>query len=473
MADLPDVAVGQPHSAAHNDERHVINSLSALTTALSPATEPKDGSGIAWSHVAGKYLSGAQPAQAAQRQHVRGNRLAAASSDVTSYVINGTADSSLTKSYSYSVTGTTGGQARLVSNAELNLLPMDPGNGRPTVYNVSGIGYLVPTPNSANIDSPATFPQINTRMIRFMCDGPKVDVILFSPIQNNLFQVFVDGVPVNAGAVPLDVGYFSYLHLVFPSAKPRLVEIRTGAYLGPIATGPLYKLWKPRPLRGTRVLAVGDSYMQPLVWNATSGAAEKDMYGWAQGVEDYLDVEDMWIEGIGGTGFVQRASGSYGAPNNNYLDRVSGHIAVAPDVLLVGSAFGNDMYAGNTPAVSVANANNYLTQMRTALPYCKFILLTGYRAPVYGDNSGLFATCVSALQLLRQDVYYIDTAAIMDMAGYTPGHTTGGGNSDIYIGADGIHLTVAGHLYFRGRVGPAIQACIQDTGSLVNTLIAA
>lgn len=422
----------------------------------------------------GSTVSGTQFGSVATpllRQHLRLNRLAPNTTDITSFVVDANPDATLTKKYSPPISGLADQQARLLTSTEIAGLAYDPGAGRSIVFASGGVGYEYMTPIANNIDSPATWPNILQRTIRFMCDGPKVDVNLYSPLQTGMLQVYVDGLPVQSG--PIDAGFLTLLHLVFPTAKPRRVEVTTDTYIGYIATGPLYKIWKAQPAPGPRMLIIGDSYTSPLVWN-DAGTAAKYMNGWAQQVADYLDLDDVWIEGINSTGFVARASGQYGAPNNNYLDRVSGHTTtVKPDIVVVGSAFTNDMFGGTSVASSVANANAYCTAIRAAQPNCKLIFLNGWRAPLLGDFTASYAACITALQQLRSDVYYIDTASMMDMAGYIPGHTTGTGNSDLYIGNDGIHPTLEGHAYLRGRIAAAIQHAVQDNGSLINTMITA
>jgi lysophospholipase L1-like esterase len=223
-------------------------------------------------------------------------------------------------------------------------------------------------------------------------------------------------------------------------------------------------------MQSPRLLVIGASYAAPTIFNATTGAADKPMYGMWQQIGDYIDIEDVWVEGVSGTGFLTTAGG-VGTPNNNYLDRIAGHIYAAPDILVISNAFTNDAYTSKTVSAIATQADTYLTQFRAAVPDAKIVLMTGVRAPLLGDNTATYASCVTALQALRQDVYYIDSGLWLDMAGYTPGHTTGTGNSDKYIGSDGIHPTVEGHAYLRARMAPKLQTIIHDDGSLINTVL--
>jgi hypothetical protein len=282
-------------------------------------------------------------------------------------------------------------------------------------------------------------------------------------------MVFIDGVPVSLTPItPSPTA--GYLHLVFPSAKPRLVEIRTDCFMSNISVSPLYSVWKPAPMQSPRLFVIGASYTSALVYNGTSGASTLVQYGMWQQIEDYIDIEDVWIDGISGSGFIKTAGG-FGSPNNNYNDRTPGIISSAPDILMVSNAFANDNFNGFSTSAITTAADTFCTTIRTALPNCKIVLMEGIRAPLFGDFSTNYATITSNLQALRSDLYYIRTTPWMDMAGYTPGNTTGTGNSDVYIGNDGIHATIEGHAYLRSRMAPKLQQILYDDGTLLNTVL--
>lgn len=409
-------------------------------------------------------------ANAILRQHRRPYRLGPVATDFSSSTLDSTADATLTKYYTLPSTGLSNGQARAMTQAEIDALAIDPGQGRPQTYLVSGFAYLVPFPGTSNIDTQATWPLILQHSVRFMTDAPKVDIILWKNGSSAVStMIFIDDSPIalTPSNPSLNAGY---LHLSFPSSKPRLVEIRTDCYISRIAVSPLYSIWKPAPMKSPRVFVLGASYTAATVYDKTSGATTMYQYGMWQQIGDYIDIEDIWIDGIGGTGFISSSSG-YGTPNNTYTDRAAGVITSAPDILVVSNAFANDAYNGNSASAISTAADNFCTTIRNTLPNCKIVLMNGIRAPLYGDRTSTYATIVSNLQALRSDVYYIDTGTWIDMAGYTPGHTTGTGNSDLYIGNDGIHPTVEGHAYLCGRMAPKLQRILYDDGALLNTVI--
>lgn len=408
-----------------------------------------------------------------RRQHFRSGRSTGpVTTDITSFASTSTADATLTRSYSTSPTGLTNGQLRLMTANEIAALPYDPGQGRQNLLNSAGTGYVSSYVSSNNIDGAATFPFIPQRTIRFMTDSDKVDVLAYAPsgVTGQTFMLYIDGVPAMLAPQQLNA-IAQYIHLIFPSAKTRYVEIKTDMFIANITCKPLYRVWRAQPLKGPRMLVVGASYAQPVVWNGSSGVADNFMKGMWQQIGEFIDLEDVWVEGIAGTGFLTRGSvSSVGYPNNNYLDRVAGHITCNPEIIVFDTSFSNDALFGNSAAAIAAQAHSYFQTLRQSLPNAKCILLDGIRTTTYGDYTSTFATVISNLQALRQDLYYIASGQYLDMAGYTPGHTTGTGNTDVYIGNDGIHPTVEGHSYLRTRLAPIIQRIIQDDGRLLNTV---
>jgi hypothetical protein len=410
-----------------------------------------------------------------RRMHLRPLRLGPVSTDITSAANNATADATLTQAYALPVTGLVDGQARALTAAEVAALPFDPGQGRPQVYRSGGIGYYMAVPGTANIDlaTQGQWPWIAQKNIRFMTDCDKVDVLLWALLGTSVsgYQVFIDGVPQSLNPTVMSAAV-TYLHLIFPTAKPRLVEIRTDCLVSTMFLKPGYKIWKPAPMHGPRMMIVGSSYSSPTVYNGTTGAADMMLKGLWQQIGDYIDIEDVWIDGVGGTGFIVRASGGSGGPNNNYMDRMPGILIAKPDILVIDNAFANDSFQGQTTAAVIAAANAFMVTLRQSLPNTKVVFMTGIRAPLYGDFTTNYAAIMAGLQALRQDIYYIDTGLWLDMAGYVPGHTSGQGNSNVYIGQDGVHATPEGHAYLRYRMASVLQRIMYDDGRLVNSVLA-
>lgn len=424
-------------------------------------------------------IGGANPAakpNSRLRQHKRPFRLGPVTTDITSFANNSTPDATLTKTYAPPYTGLSTGQMRAMTQAERDAFPFEVAQGRPQLYRTgAAAAYVTPSPGTLMIDAQQPFPWIQQSNYRMMFDGDKLDITLYANLGVLYLQswmLFIDDVPVTLTPQRLATTA-SILHLVFPSAKPRKIELRTDLIINAINCGPNYKYWRPTPAQGPRVMVLGASYTAPIVYDDTTTAYNNNMYGMWQQIEDWLDVEDVWIDGIGGTGFIRRPGTGAFQPNNNYSDRIPGVVSTAPDVLVISNAYANDSYAGNSAADIATAIDTALTTVRTALPNCKIILMTGIRAPLYGDFSATYDAITALLQTERSDLYFIDTKNWFDAAGgYAPTHTNGLGNTDIYIGNDGIHPTMKGHAYLRGRIAPIIQRIMNDdTDALINTVL--
>lgn len=410
------------------------------------------------------------------RQHKRPFRLGPVSTDITSFANNTTPDATLTKTYSPPMTGLATGQMRAMTQAERDAHPFDIAQGRPQIYKTgASAAYVAYSPGTLNIDVQDHWPWIQQTNLRMMFDGDKLDVTLYAHLgvlYLQSYMVFIDDVPASLTPQRL-TSTAAVLHLIFPSAKPRRIEIRTDCIVNAINCGPNYKYWRPTPQQKPRVMVLGASYTAPIVYDDTTTAYNNNMYGMWQQIEDWLDVEDVWVDGIGGTGFIRRPGNGAFQPNNNYSDRIPGVVATAPDVLIISNAYANDTYAGNAAADTAAAIDAALDTVRAALPATKIILMTGIRAPLYGDFSATYDAITALLQAERSDLYFVDTKNWFDAAGgYAPTHTNGLGNTDMYIGNDGIHPTMKGHAYMRARIAPIIQRIMNDdTDSLINTVL--
>lgn len=111
----------------------------------------------------------------------------------------------------------------------------------------------------------------------------------------------------------------------------------------------------PVPVRGPRVLCLGDSFTQP------------SDTGWPSWFSDCMGWDDVWAAGVGGTGYVATNGGA----SKKFRDRIAADvIPYAPDiVLMLGSLNDNSSAAltiGSEAAASVA-------QIKAALPDCLVI----------------------------------------------------------------------------------------------------
>lgn len=328
-----------------------------------------------------------------------------------------------------------------------------------------------PGPSSIINDRNWSTPTNNVRLYRFNMDGLKMafQTQAFTSAAVNGFLVYVDGAPVSLTPTALTVGGTGLNTLVWGTAKPRLVEILTDAPIGDVYTHNPYRIYPTKPRIGPRVLAVGDSYTQGVAFSGVSqGFYVLGAYGQ---MPFWLGTENWWTDGVPGSGYLRDP----GAPGN-YRDRIAYQTAANPDVVIVHGGGANDLFGGFTVPQIVAEAITYFTALRAALPNAKLVFVEGFSPPVgfstFNDEYIDIRTQLQAA-LTSVGVYYINVAtssAWLDGSGYV-GNTTGSGNSDIYVGGDGVHLTYVGAQYILTRLAQKYRTVLADDGSLVNTLI--
>jgi lysophospholipase L1-like esterase len=284
------------------------------------------------------------------------------------------------------------------------------------------------------------------KMIRFYTDSQYVSVALYYGIQGGA-RVWVDGQPVNAVNSFLMGGANVYLNLTFSSSLARLIEVKTDNMFAGVQVAPLAQVWAPAPLSaaGPRVLCVGDSFTQGYYATGGLGAYQVVM-------DQYLDAAWFGTDGQGGSGYVSK--GSYTA---NYVDRAANHIAVAPDLVLVGGGGANDFYQSHTQTEVQAAVQAYFQQLRGALPDAKLVFVEGLLPPLF-RNAGVGAqydTLNAAIDgglLAGLNVDRIRGCGTwLTGTGYQ-GHVIGDGNSDRYIFTDATHPNDAGHQYIGRRL---------------------
>lgn len=149
---------------------------------------------------------------------------------------------------------------------------------------------------------------------------------------------------------PLSVGTVWAKYVFATSAVRRIDVIGPGMSFVSVNTGWTDTLHPAPPVRGPRVICVGDSF--------TGGIC------WPYWIADALGWDDIWITGAGGTGYAANSGGT----QLNFADRVvSDVIPYAPDIVIcVGSV--NDW--GQPVATVKANAKLFVRRIKAALPNC-------------------------------------------------------------------------------------------------------
>jgi lysophospholipase L1-like esterase len=312
-----------------------------------------------------------------------------------------------------------------------------------------------------------------------MCDGDKFCWYLGGNLAGQ--AIYVDGRPV--AATPYATGAaMQFQTMLFPSAKARLIEIRTSAAIAAVYTQKPYQLWKPPPRRGPRVVIIGDSY-------AAGSGVTTSLNGMYYDIGPHIGSEDVWLDAQGGSGYgVHSTTNGTDVPAggpNRYLDRITKVISaqtwdlaqIAPDLVVVHGGGANDKYKGRTDAQVIADVTAMFIKLRAKLPDARLVFVEGFAPPLAGfaANNPNYIAIRTAVQtaLAGVGVYYIDVATTSPWIAGTGriGATTGIGNSDVYIGNDYTHPVDAGHLYLRRRIAEKLRRILLDDGTLLNQMI--
>lgn len=320
------------------------------------------------------------------------------------------------------------------------------------------------------------------RSVRVMCNGDKFS--WFAAVTAGLgdTRISIDRVPVPQGLIsPAATGQNSIL---FKSAKPRLIELRTSAGIAVLYTQKPYDLWKPARRVGPRVLIMGDS------WTSNS-AVVKSMNACYWDIGPLIGSEDVWVDHFGGTGYTvtSHADGASGT-QNRYSDRLANPVLlgqtwdlaqIAPDIVVVHGGGANDKFKGKTNQQVIDGAVAVFTTLRTKLPKAKLVFMEGFAPPgftpaTYNPNFIAIRQGVqTALMAAGIHAYYVDVATTkpwVQGAGTVAAPNADGLNSSIYISADTYHEVDAGGLYRRDRTARVLRKIIADKGALLDTLVA-
>lgn len=424
-----------------------VDAVTALADSLDPRIDTLEADQIGLSDVV--RLSGTQVGSS---KGTDWRRKGPVTTDLTSYSQDSGGDGTLTQSY---LLGT--------SSAIPASFPIDQGLVIPKAL-TNSFGYAEPE-----------YPLIGGHILSFMTDAPKVAMRFGYANSNYAWQAFIDGAPVTLDPVVGNGGL--YLKFNFPSAaRARKVEINTRAGIGSIYCAQPYRIWKPDPLPAPKIIVMGDSYVMATSYD-DAGASLPGEFGMYHRIRADIGVVNLSVDGIGGSGFIQRNASGIGAPNNNYADRLPSALSLNPDVLIWHGCGANDMAVGGySVAAIIAAATDQIQDARAALPDAKLVFVEGFSPPGGGFSAmndeyiairqGVQANC------LNEGVYYVDVATTSPwLSGTGYFGFAGTGNTQIYVGPDGVHLMAKGSDYLRSRMADKLRTILADNGSRVNQLI--
>lgn len=355
------------------------------------------------------------------------------------------------------------------------------GNALPAVWPVDAFGRLT-VANSAWSAKTHNNSIVTSSTYRFMCDGDSLALFTYSSIFTADF--FIDGRPWANNPVTLAVstGYspYGFVVMTFPNAKPRLIEMRTTGGLNGVYTKKPYRVWKPPKDPNPTIAVQGDSFTAPTVYqDAAAGVHPTGYYdlGIWQRMGPLLGVTSLVTDGVGGTGVINGGGNNVPYGHANRMQWISD---VNPDVFVVHGGGANDIYQGNTDAAIIAAFVTHFKNLRQRLPKAKLVFVEGFSPPLFTPatfNPRYTAIRQGVQQQLATDglknVYYLDVATTRPPilgSGYVTA-ANASGNSDIYVGSDGVHLTARGNDYCRRYLAPKMRRVLADDGRLDGQLI--
>lgn len=278
-----------------------------------------------------------------------------------------------------------------------------------------------------------------------------------------MYRLSIDGRKVSdlmqsSGGTTAGSGHLITIDL--GTAVPRRIRLDFATFpFGGVYLPPTASIWQV-PLRGGRLMVLGDSISDGAAGNVGAGAGT-----WFARAARLLGSTDAWEQGRGGTGYI--TPGAYAV----FGDRATLDVLpYSPDRLLIWGGYNDN--AGSQSAISAAAASLYST-LKTALPACQMYVI-GCWSPT-GSPAGSITSTDATLrtQAAAAGIPFISptTGACYDSTGTLVttqgawitgtgkvGVTTGIGNADTWISSDGVHPTDTGHIGLARRITAAITA---------------
>jgi lysophospholipase L1-like esterase len=278
-----------------------------------------------------------------------------------------------------------------------------------------------------------------------------------------MFRLSIDGRKVSdlmqsSGGTTAGSGHLITIDL--GSSAPRRIRLDFATFpFGGVYLPPTASMWQV-PLRGGRLMVLGDSISDGAAGNTGAGAGT-----WFARAARLLGCTDAWEQGRGGTGYI--TAGSYAV----FQDRIALDVVpYIPDRLIIWGGYNDN--TGSQSAISTAAASLYATLM-AALPACQMYVI-GCWSPTGSPGASIPTTDTTLRSAAAAaGIPFISpiTGACYDATGTLVathgrwitgtgkvGSTTGTGNADTWISSDGVHPTDTGHAGLARRITAAITA---------------
>ena len=335
--------------------------------------------------------------------------------------------------------------------------------GTTYAYNDPAIRYLGTVTNDTTLGGQSiaghvdygTFRNGPIQQVEFMANSAVVEISAFSnPVET--WRLFVDDQAVSLTPAAYGTGNYSitYISLTFATAATRRFRFETSnqGCFGGVKVPTNYNVWQSPP-PGLRAMIVGDSYPNGNQGDGTY--SPHTSLGRQAGFR--LGVRDWWISTMAGEGYTANGNQSGKTLRARAITDI---IAYAPDWVILPEGINT---GGAAAAAVTTEVSTLYALLLAGLPNTIFTVIGPWRAPSLNPSQA-YADAIKAGVAAQPEyaangtgrIAYIDTFAEgwQQIAGKV-GSVSGAGNSNIYVGPDGIHFIQAGHDYGGGRVAAA------------------
>lgn len=295
--------------------------------------------------------------------------------------------------------------------------------------------------------------------VEFLVDAAVFECSIYAPATaTHNFRLIVDGQYASLTPItPAGTNVQSFIKADFSAVGGRRVrrigiEWQSNAGFRHAAVGPTSSVQR-RQGNTLRAFVQGDSFV-------AAGTNNAGHFGIGGIASKCLGIDDIWVGGVGGTGWLNQGSGQ-----TTFRERNADVLAATPNIVIAAGGY-NDrtLTAGNN--LLRDEVATWLRQTRASLPHTVFFLpgcWPGSLGPsadaIYAENQ--IAAGVAAVG--DTATFFIPVCTDVNGSWVTgTGRTdapTGTGNADLYQGRAGdvTHPSDAGYVYYGERLADAIM----------------
>ncbi|MHA0330272.1 SGNH/GDSL hydrolase family protein [Sphingomonas melonis] len=271
----------------------------------------------------------------------------------------------------------------------------------------------------------------NQYTYEFRTDAPTLEISYIGEPNQTRHRVMVDGKYLRLDMLEGGSDGFDYeTRISFPNAKLRTIRIETnamslfGVYIGAKDTILAPAVPSSAPVRA---VIMGDSFTQ----DAAGVAGVNDFEVYAARTARALGWSEYHQSGVGSTGYLAAPNGTL-----NFRGRLDSDVVpYNPEVLIIAGGI-NDPFEGLQ-----SEASALFDEIRAKLPNTIVFVVGPWTS--FGDQNAK-AQSIRAAVANRANFYYIDNSDWI-WGGGNVAQPTGRGNADLWVGADGAHMTQVGH----------------------------